>query len=75
VAAGDAAPEHPGGGRLTSRAAYLLAFHAAQDAASHSRMLIAAARLERLGDRDLARRLRHVASTMRDRLDRDPRGD
>lgn len=48
-------------GALTARAAYLLAFHHAQDAVDVPRMLAAAARLERLGEADLARHAREVA--------------
>jgi hypothetical protein len=46
---------------LTARAAYLLAFHHAQDAAAVDRMRAAADRLERLGDRPLAAWARCVA--------------
>ncbi len=48
-------------GELSARAAYLLAFHHAQDALDVPRMLRAAERLERLGEADLARHARHVA--------------
>jgi hypothetical protein len=48
-------------GPLSARAAYLLAFHHAQDALDVHRMLAAAGRLERLGEADLARHARHVA--------------
>jgi hypothetical protein len=48
-------------GELTARAAYLLAFHHAQDALDVPRMLSAARRLERLGEADLARHVRDVA--------------
>lgn len=46
---------------LSARAAYLLAFHNAQDAADVRRMLAAADRLARLGERDLAHWARHVS--------------
>ena len=49
-------------GTLSARAAYLLAFHDAQDATDASRMLVAADRLERLGERRLAAHARHVAA-------------
>ncbi len=49
---------------LTARSAYLLAFHHAQDALDVARMLLAADRLERLGERDLAAHVRHVAGTV-----------
>ena len=48
-------------GPLTARAAYLLAFHHAQDALDVPRMLEAAGRLDRLGEADLARHVRQVA--------------
>ncbi len=51
-------------GDLTARAAYLLAFHHAQDAEDVPRMLVAADRLDRLGDHDLATHIRHVARTV-----------
>lgn len=56
AAAGRAAAGSP-----APRAAYLLAFHEAQDALDVHRMLVAAARLERLGEADLARHARRVA--------------
>jgi len=46
---------------LTARTAYLLAFHHAQDREDVPRMLVAAERLERLGEHDLAAHTRHVA--------------
>ena len=49
---------------LTARSAYLLAFHHAQDAMSVERALVAAARLERLGEHALAAHARHVAATL-----------
>jgi hypothetical protein len=49
-------------GALTARAAYLLAFHHAQDALDVPRMLEAAGRLDRLGEVDLARHVRQVAA-------------
>lgn len=52
----------PGAGGLTARAAYLLAFHHAQDVADADRMLVAAERVARLGERDLARHLRRVVA-------------
>jgi hypothetical protein len=61
VAAGDAAASGqvvPGG--LSPRAAYLLAFHEAQDALDVPRMLLAAERLERLGETAIAAHLRLV---------------
>jgi hypothetical protein len=61
VEAGDAAASGqvvPGG--LSARAAYLLAFHEAQDALDVHRMLLAAERLERLGDTAVAAHLRRV---------------
>ncbi len=48
-------------GELSARAAYLLAFHHAQDALDVERMLVAAERLDRLGEQDLARHARRVA--------------
>ncbi len=62
IEAGDGAA----GGRrapdgLSPRAAYLLAFHEAQDRLDVHRMLVAAERLERLGEAALARHVRHVA--------------
>ncbi len=47
-------------GELSARAAYLLAFHHAQDALDVERMLAAAERLERLGDVALAACLRSI---------------
>jgi hypothetical protein len=66
IAAGDAlaaGDEAPAGGPpgLTARAAYLLAFHHAQDVDAVDRMRAAADRLERLGDRALAAWARCVA--------------
>ena len=49
---------------LSARAAYLLAFHHAQDAADLGRILIAAARLERLGEHELAQHARRAARTL-----------
>ncbi|HEV8311336.1 MAG TPA: hypothetical protein VGW35_27065 [Methylomirabilota bacterium] len=46
---------------LSARAAYLLAFHAAQDAGDVPGMLAAAERLERLGEPALAAYLRRAA--------------
>lgn len=43
------------------RIAALLAFHAAQDAGDVARMLLAATRLERLGEPDLAAHVRQAA--------------
>jgi len=54
----DAVPTAAG---LTPRTAWLLAFHEAQDAGDVARMLLTAQRLERLGEHDLARHVRHVA--------------
>lgn len=62
IEAGDAAASGqvvPDG--LSPRAAYLLAFHEAQDALDVHRMLVAAERLERLGEPALARHVRHAA--------------
>jgi hypothetical protein len=58
---GDAAAPGAPAGDLAPRAAYLLAFHEAQDALDVHRMLVAAARLERLGEDQLARHARRVA--------------
>jgi hypothetical protein len=46
---------------LSARVAYLLAFHEAQDAADVGRMLIAAQRLDRIGEPALADHVRRVA--------------
>ncbi len=46
---------------LGPRAAYLLAFHHAQDAADVGRMLLVADRLDRLGEPDLAQHVRLAA--------------
>ncbi len=56
---GQGEPLSPRG--LKARAAYLLAFHVAQDAADVPRMLTAVERLAALGESDLADRLRRVA--------------
>ena len=45
---------------LSPRAAYLLAFHEAQDALDVDRMLVAAERLERLGETAVAAHLKLV---------------
>jgi hypothetical protein len=45
---------------LSARAAYLLAFHEAQDALDVPRMLLAAERLERLGETAIAAHLKIV---------------
>ncbi len=47
-------------GPLSARAAYLLAFHHAQDGRDVRRMLVAAERLERLGEHELALHLRAI---------------
>ncbi len=47
-------------GELSARAAYLVAFHHAQDALVIKRMLVAAERLDRLGEADPARHARDV---------------
>lgn len=61
IEAGDAVAEGSAAGSLAPRAAYLLAFHEAQDALDVHRMLVAATRLERLGEAELARHARRVA--------------
>ena len=61
---GDALARHgktaPTRARMTPRAAYLLAFHVAQDAGDVPRMLVAADRLTRLGEHDLAHHAANV---------------
>jgi hypothetical protein len=52
----------PPPGHLPPRTAWLLAFHEAQDATDVARMLLAAERLDRLGEPDLARHARRVAA-------------
>jgi hypothetical protein len=49
---------------LTARTAYLLAFHAAQDAMRADRMEVVAQRLDALGERDLARHVRRASSAL-----------
>ena len=49
---------------LTARAAYLLAFHAAQDTMRADRMATAAARLDAIGEGELARHLRRARATV-----------
>jgi hypothetical protein len=61
IAAGDAAATGSPAGGLAPRAAYLLAFHEAQDVLDVHRMLVAATRLERLGEAELACHARRVA--------------
>jgi hypothetical protein len=46
---------------LTRRAAYLLAFHVAQDAGDPEHVLAVAARFEQVGDAELARHVRGAA--------------
>ena len=58
----DASPRGPRG--LTARTAYLLAFHAAQDTMRADRMATAVARLDAIGERDLARHLRRASATL-----------
>jgi len=58
----EAIPRGPRG--LTARTAYLLAFHAAQDTMHADRMATAAARLDAIGERDLARHLRRASATL-----------
>ena len=60
IETGDAGAAGPAAGNLAPRAAYLLAFHEAQDALDVHRMLVAATRLERLGEAELARHARRV---------------
>lgn len=62
VLAAGGRPADPEAAGLSARAAYLLAFHHAQDAADVARMLAAADRLERLGEAGLARYARQVAA-------------
>jgi len=57
-ASGDGATTRGG---LTPRTAYLLAFHEAQDAGHVGRMLVAAERLARIGEPELAENARQVA--------------
>jgi hypothetical protein len=57
-------PPPPAG--LAPRTAALLAFHEAQDAADVPRMLLAAERLERLGEPALGAHVRHVARAVAD---------
>lgn len=52
------------GTALTARSAYLLAFHHAQDRGDVGRMLVAAARLEEVGEPALARHARQVAAAV-----------
>ena len=58
----EASPRAPRG--LTARAAYLLAFHAAQDTMRAERMATATARLDAIGERELARHLRRARATV-----------
>lgn len=62
---GDALSRHrsaaPTRARMTPRAAYLLAFHVAQDAGNVPGMLVAADRLARLGEHELAHHAANVA--------------
>lgn len=58
VLAAGGRPADPKAAGLSARAAYLLAFHHAQDATDIARMRVAADRLERLGEAALARELR-----------------
>lgn len=53
-----------GSAGLSARAAYLLAFHNAQDAADVRRMLVAADRLDRIGEAAAARHVRQAAASM-----------
>jgi hypothetical protein len=55
------APPRPGPADLPPRAALLLAFHHAQDRQDTAGMLAAAARLETVGEHELAHHLRDVA--------------
>jgi len=55
----------PTGARgLTPRSAYLLAFHHAQDDADVARMLLAADRLERVGEHELSAHTRRAARAL-----------
>src|SRR5262249_49624277 len=47
-----------------ARTAYLLAFHAAQDAMRGDRMAVVAQRLDGLGERELARHVRRASSEL-----------
>jgi hypothetical protein len=64
LAAGDrlAVGEATGDDGLSARAAYLLAFHEAQDVLDVGGMLVAAARLERIQESALAAHVRRVAA-------------
>jgi hypothetical protein len=64
LAAGDrlAMGAAPGEDGLSARAAYLLAFHEAQDALDVGGMLVAAARLDRVEESALAAHARRVAA-------------
>jgi hypothetical protein len=53
-----------GGHPVTARAAYLLAFHHAQDREDAGRMLLAGDRLERLGERTLAAHVRQAVRAL-----------
>lgn len=54
----------PGGPPLTTRTAYLLAFHEAQDAADVEHVLAVADRLDAVGEPDLAAHVRHAAEAL-----------
>src|SRR5919201_1249981 len=60
IATGSPSPAGTPAG-LTARAAYLLAFHHAQDALDVAGMRVAAGRLERLGEQGLAEWMRLAA--------------
>lgn len=57
-------PADPEAAGLSARAAYLLAFHHAQDAGDFRRALVAAVRLERIGEAAAARHVRQAAASM-----------
>ena len=60
----DGSPAESRGAGRAARAAYLLAFHAAQDAMRGDRMAVVAERLETLGERELARHLRRASAAL-----------
>lgn len=62
VLAAGGRPADPEAAGLSARAAYLLAFHHAQDAADIARMRVAGDRLEGLGEVALARELRWITA-------------
>ncbi len=57
-------PADPEAAGLSARAAYLLAFHHAQDAEDLGRMLAAADRLDQIGEAAAARHVRQAVASM-----------